>query len=114
MSSAALEEAGMNLGIAVGLGMATGAAALPVAVGGFWMSTASSAVFTTALAPGGGTEGAVALAEALRTNAALQTLGLRYNSIGAEGAVAAPGPTELRRREAGGGTRVAPGRVPSG
>ena len=32
----------------------------------------------------------------------------------AEGAMAAPGPTELRRREAGGGTRVAPGRVPSG
>ena len=32
----------------------------------------------------------------------------------AEGAVAAPGPTELRRREAGGGTRVALGRVPSG
>ena len=32
----------------------------------------------------------------------------------AEGAVAAPGPTELRRREAGGGMRAAPGRVPSG
>ena len=32
----------------------------------------------------------------------------------AEGVVAAAGPTELRQREAGGGTRAAPGRVPSG
>ena len=32
----------------------------------------------------------------------------------AEGVVAAAGPTEFRRREAGGGTGVAPGRVPSG